>query len=95
MGALVVFNQLGETDTLRNSFNTIIAFYQKQEIIETAIEQYDRAFKNHEGQDCHFEPDVADGLELLGLCHAQAGEFRKSLTCYAYANRFREALLKS
>ncbi len=95
MGALVVLHQLEGTDTLRNTFNTIIAFYQQQEALEMAIEQYDRAFKNHEGQECRFEPDVADGLELLGLCHAQAGEFKKSLTCYTYANRFREALLKS
>jgi tetratricopeptide (TPR) repeat protein len=95
MGALVVLNQLEETDTLRNTFNTIVVFYQQQETIETAIEQFDSAFKNHEGQDYRFEHDVADGLELLGYCHAQAGEFGKSLTCYAYAKRFREALLKN
>ena len=60
-----------------------------------ALEQYDRALKNHEGQEYRFEPDVADGLELLGFCHAQAGEFGKSLTCYSYAKRFREVLLKN
>lgn len=95
MGALVVLHQLEGTDMLRNTFSTIIAFYQQQEVLEMAIEQYDRAFKNHEGQDYRFEPDVADGLELLGFCHAQAGEFGKSLTCYTYAQRFREALLKN
>lgn len=95
MGALVIIHQLEETDTLRKTFNTIIAFYQQQETIEEAIEQYDRAFKNHERQDYRFEPDVADGLELLGLCYAQAGEFGKSLTCYSHAKRFREVLLKN
>jgi tetratricopeptide (TPR) repeat protein len=95
MGALVILNKLEESDLLRNSFNTIIAFYQQQETIEKAIEQYDRAFKNHEHEGYCFEPEVADGLELLGLCHAQTGEFKKSLTCYTYATRFREALLKN
>jgi tetratricopeptide (TPR) repeat protein len=95
MGALVLLSQLEETDTIRSTFNIIITFYQQHETLEMALKQYDRALTNREGQEFRFEPDVADGLELLGLCHAQAGEFKKSLTCYAYANRFREDLLKN
>jgi len=95
MSALVLLQQLEGTDTICNTFNSIVALYQQQEALEIALEQFDRALTNHEGQEYHFEPDVADGLELLGFCHAQAAEFGKSLTCYSYAKRFREVLLKN
>jgi tetratricopeptide (TPR) repeat protein len=95
MGAFVLLRQLEGADTIRHTFTSIVALYQQQEALEMALEQYDRALKNHEGQEYRFEPDVADGLELLGFCHAQAGEFKNSLTCYSYAKRFREVLLKN
>jgi len=95
MGAFALLQHMEGTKTIRDTFNVIVALYQQQGALEMALEQYDRALTNHEGQEYRFEPDITDGLELLGLCYAQAGEFRKSLTCYAYANRFREALLKN
>jgi tetratricopeptide (TPR) repeat protein len=95
MGAFALLQHMEGTSTIRDTFNVIVALYQQQGALEMALEQYDRALANHEGQEYRFEPDIADGLELLGLCNAQAGEFRKSLTCYAYANRFHEALLKN
>ncbi len=95
MGALVVLSQLERTNTIHNTFNIIVALYQQQGPLEMALENYNKALTNHARPEFRFEPDVADGLEILGLCYSQAGEFKKSLTCYAYSNRIREALMKN